>query len=144
MCIVLPDPCLVVLIGPAGSGKSTLAARLLRPTEIVSSDACRALVADDPRARDADADAFALVHRVVGARLRRGLSAALREYCVVAMLTTTRMWRQLRSHAIGAVNVGGTRARVRESIALCAPTAGAATVSEALRVAGLESQDARG
>jgi len=75
---------------------------------------------------------------------RRGLSAALREYCVVAMLTTTRMWRQLRSHAIGAVNVGGTRARVRESIALCAPTAGAATVSEALRVAGLESQDARG
>ena len=63
---------------------------------------------------------------------------------VVAMLTTTRMWRQLRSHAIGAVNVGGTRARVRESIALCAPTAGAATVSEALRVAGLESQDARG
>jgi len=77
VCIVLPDPCLVVLIGPAGSGKSTLAARLLRPTEIVSSDAYRALVADDPRARDADADAFALVHRVVGARLRRGLSAAV-------------------------------------------------------------------
>ena len=40
--------------------------------------------------------------------------------------------------------LGFPRARVRESIALCAPTAGAATVSEALRVAGLESQDARG
>jgi len=75
---------------------------------------------------------------------RRGLSAAVREYCVVAMLTTTRMWRQLRSHAIGAVNVGGTRARVRESITLCAPVAGAAVVSEALRVSGLEAPDARG
>ena len=60
------------------------------------------------------------------------------------MLTTTRMWRQLRSHAIGAVNVGGTRACVRESITLCAPIAGEATVSEALRVAGLEAPDARG
>ena len=76
---------------------------------------------------------------------RLGLSAVVREYCVVAMLTTTRMWRQLRSHAIGAVNVGGTRARVRESITLCAPMAGAAAVSEALRVAGLEApDDARG
>jgi 4-carboxymuconolactone decarboxylase len=75
---------------------------------------------------------------------RPGLSAVAREYCVVAILTTTRMWRQLRSHAIGAVNVGGTRARVREAITLCAPMAGAATVQEALRVVGLESQDAWG
>ena len=77
MTLDLPDPCLVVLIGPAGSGKSTLAGRLLRPTEVVSSDACRAAVADDPRARDADADAFALVHRIVAARLRRGLTVAV-------------------------------------------------------------------
>ncbi|HMI31697.1 MAG TPA: carboxymuconolactone decarboxylase family protein [Candidatus Limnocylindrales bacterium] len=75
---------------------------------------------------------------------RPGLSAAAREYCIVAILATTRMWRQLRSHAIGAVNVGGTRARVREAIALCEPVAGPATVQEALRVAGLESQDAGG
>ena len=75
---------------------------------------------------------------------RRGLGPEAREYCIVAMLTTTRMWRQLRSHAIGAVNVGGTRARVRESITLCAPIAGAGAVSEALRVAGLEAPDARG
>lgn len=72
---------------------------------------------------------------------RPGLSEVVREYCVVAILTTTRMWRQLRSHAIGAVNVGGTRARVRESIELCAPMAGSAAVEEALRVAGLGSQD---
>ena len=74
---------------------------------------------------------------------RPGLHPAAREYCVVAILTTTRMWRQLRSHAIGAVHVGGTRGGVRESIELCEPIAGAETVREALRAAGLEAQDAR-
>ena len=43
----IPDFSLVVLIGPSGSGKSTFARRCFRPTEVVSSDACRALVADD-------------------------------------------------------------------------------------------------
>ncbi len=75
---------------------------------------------------------------------RPGLSATTREYCVVAILTTTRMWRQLRSHAIGAVNVGGTRAGVRRSIELCGPVAGEETVREALRVTGGEASDARG
>jgi alkylhydroperoxidase/carboxymuconolactone decarboxylase family protein YurZ len=67
-----------------------------------------------------------------------------REYCVVAILTVSRMWRQLRSHAIGAVNVGGTRAGVREAIERCAAVAGSGTVAEALRVATLEIHDARG
>ena len=75
---------------------------------------------------------------------RPGLDATEREYCVVAVLATTRMWRQLRSHAIGAVNVGGTRARVRETIQICEPYAGSETVAEALRVVGMEHQDARG
>ena len=89
----------------------------------------------------------ALCHRVYGrnyGKLVETMGELSPDLASWMILTTTRMWRQLRSHAIGAVNVGGTRARVRESIALCAPTAGAATVSEALRVAGLESQDARG
>jgi 4-carboxymuconolactone decarboxylase len=75
---------------------------------------------------------------------RPGLSAATREYCVVAILATTRMWRQLRSHAIGAVHVGGTRAGVRESIELCGPIAGEETVREALRVTGGEAPHAGG
>ena len=75
---------------------------------------------------------------------RPGLNPVAREYCVVAILTVTRMWRQLRSHAIGAVNVGGTRAGVREAIERCAPFVDADTVREALRVAGLESHHARG
>lgn len=68
---------------------------------------------------------------------RRGLDATTREYAVLAILTVTRMWRQLRSHAIGAVNVGGTRDGVREAIARSEPYAGPDATREALRVAGL-------
>jgi 4-carboxymuconolactone decarboxylase len=75
---------------------------------------------------------------------RPALGRVTREYCVVAILTVTRMWRQLRSHAIGAVNVGGTRAGVREAIERCSDAAGSGTVREALRVAGLEVRDALG
>ncbi|HET9253133.1 MAG TPA: carboxymuconolactone decarboxylase family protein [Candidatus Eisenbacteria bacterium] len=75
---------------------------------------------------------------------RPALGAVDREVAVVAILTTTRMWRQLRSHAIGAVNVGGTRAGVREAIARCEPYAGAETVAEALRVAGFVEEEGDG
>lgn len=75
---------------------------------------------------------------------RPGLGAMDREYAVIAILTVTRMWRQLRSHAIGAVHVGGTRAGVREAIGLCEPVAGAATVAEAWGVAGLENGEENG
>jgi len=69
---------------------------------------------------------------------RPGLDQVTREYCIVAILAVTRMWRQLRSHAIGAIHVGGTRAGVREAIALCEPAAGDGAVREALHAAGLE------
>ena len=68
---------------------------------------------------------------------RPGLDAADREYGVVAILTVTRMWRQLRSHAIGTVSVGGTRAGVKEAIELCAPWCGDPDTREALTVTGL-------
>jgi predicted kinase/SAM-dependent methyltransferase len=73
MSLRLPDPCLVVLIGASGSGKSTLARRHFGDTEVVSSDRCRALVAGDEIARDADEDTFAVVHAICSARLRGGL-----------------------------------------------------------------------
>ena len=74
---------------------------------------------------------------------RPALGPVEREYGVVAILTVTRMWRQFRSHAIGAVNVGGTRAGVRETIERCRPWAGGDIVSEALRIAGMEEDRAR-
>ena len=69
--IQLPAPSLVVLVGVAGCGKSTFAASHFAPTEIVSSDRCRALVADDERDQSATRDAFDVLHLVVDRRLAR-------------------------------------------------------------------------
>ncbi|MQA83616.1 MAG: AAA family ATPase [Streptosporangiales bacterium] len=70
--ITLPDPALVVLVGVAGSGKSTLARRHFAPTQVVSSDRCRALVSDDENDMSATGDAFDVLHHIVAIRLRRG------------------------------------------------------------------------
>ncbi|TGE06034.1 polynucleotide kinase-phosphatase [Hymenobacter fodinae] len=69
----LPELSLVLLIGTSGAGKSTFARRLFKATEIVSSDQCRALVADDENDQSATPEAFALLHYLVGLRLKRGL-----------------------------------------------------------------------
>ncbi|MFN7244539.1 MAG: AAA family ATPase, partial [Dietzia cercidiphylli] len=69
----IPELSLVLLIGASGSGKSTFAATHFTPTEVISSDDCRAMVCDDPNAQDATADAFALVEFIAGKRLSRGL-----------------------------------------------------------------------
>ena len=69
----VPELALILLIGSTGAGKSTFARRLFKPTEIVSSDACRGLVADDENDQAASADAFALLHYLVAKRLQRGL-----------------------------------------------------------------------
>jgi polynucleotide kinase-phosphatase len=67
--IDLPDPSLVVLIGPSGSGKSSFARRHFAATEVISSDFCRGLVADDENDQSATTDAFAVLHFIAGRRL---------------------------------------------------------------------------
>mgnify|MGYP003392012260 CR=1 FL=1 len=69
----VPASGLVVLVGVSGSGKSSFAREHFRPTEIVSSDACRAMVSDDENDQSATPDAFELLNHIVGTRLRRGL-----------------------------------------------------------------------
>ncbi|MFF6994575.1 polynucleotide kinase-phosphatase [Streptomyces sp. NPDC008313] len=71
---VLPvtDLSLVVLIGASGSGKSTFARRHFKPTEVISSDFCRGLVADDENDQSASRDAFDVLHYIVGKRLAAG------------------------------------------------------------------------
>ena len=69
MRIDLPDPSLVVLIGPSGSGKSSFARKHFAPTEVVSSDFCRGLVADDENDQSATTDAFAVLRFIAGRRL---------------------------------------------------------------------------
>jgi len=73
----IPERALVLLVGPAGAGKSTWAARHFRPTEVLSSDAFRALVADDPADQTANADAFRVLHTVARARLARGRTTVI-------------------------------------------------------------------
>jgi protein phosphatase len=68
----IPEAALVLLIGASGSGKSTFARRHFLRTEIVSSDACRALVCDDEADQDATADAFQVLGLIVETRLKRG------------------------------------------------------------------------
>lgn len=68
---------LVVLVGVSGSGKSTFARTHFAPTEVVSSDFCRGLVADDENDQAATPDAFDLLHYIVATRLRRGLLAVV-------------------------------------------------------------------
>ncbi len=70
--IALPADALVVLVGIAASGKTTFAAKHFAPTEVISSDEFRALIADDPSAQGATDDAFDLLHRLLEMRLRRG------------------------------------------------------------------------
>jgi protein phosphatase len=70
--IVIPRNTLVVLCGPAGSGKSTWAAKHFLPTQIVSSDECRALVSDDPANQSVSARAFDLMHFIIDKRLTLG------------------------------------------------------------------------
>jgi protein phosphatase len=63
---------LVVLVGPSGSGKSTFAAEHFGPHEILSSDFCRALVADDENDQSVTADAFDVLHYIAAKRLALG------------------------------------------------------------------------
>ena len=72
MNLEIPELCLVVLVGPSGSGKSTFADRHFKSTEVVSSDACRAMVSDDANDQAATPDAFALLNYIASARLRAG------------------------------------------------------------------------
>ncbi len=72
MKVTIPELALVVLAGPSGSGKSTFARRHFKPTEVLSSDYCRGLVADDENDQTATAAAFEVLHYIAGKRLAGG------------------------------------------------------------------------
>src|SRR5271155_1268570 len=72
MNISLPSLSLIALIGPSGSGKSTFARKHFKPTEVLSSDACRAMLSDDENNQAVTHEAFALLHYIAGQRLALG------------------------------------------------------------------------
>lgn len=88
MDLTIPDRALVVLIGPAGAGKSTFAAKHFLPSEVVSSDACRALVSDDENDLSATPAAFRVLHSIASERLR------LRRLTVIDATSVQRKWRK--------------------------------------------------
>jgi protein phosphatase len=72
MNVSIPNLSLVVLIGPSGSGKSTFARKHFLPTEILSSDACRAMVSDEENNQAVTNTAFEVLHFVAAKRLALG------------------------------------------------------------------------
>jgi protein phosphatase len=70
--ILVDDPALIVLIGPAGAGKSTFAARHFEAADVLSSDDFRAMLSGDPADQRRTRTAFSLLHREVVRRLGAG------------------------------------------------------------------------
>ncbi len=68
----IPEVSLVVLVGVSGSGKSSFARRHFLTTEVVSSDFCRGLVADDENDQVATKAAFEVLHTIAAKRLEAG------------------------------------------------------------------------
>lgn len=91
----VPRDALVVLVGAAGSGKSTWAAAEFRPTQVLSSDVFRAVVADDETDQQASEDAFDLLELAVAKRLARGL-------LTVVDATSLETWVRFRWLALAA------------------------------------------
>jgi protein phosphatase len=69
--ITLPEYSLVLLVGVSGSGKTTFARKHFLPTQVLSSDRFRAMIADDENCMDASGDAFEVLYMVTRKRLSR-------------------------------------------------------------------------
>ena len=82
--LTIPSPSLVVMMGAAGSGKSTFCRRNFLPGQIVSTDACREMLAGDPADQSVSAGAFGLAHRIAESRLRRKRLTVFDATCVDA------------------------------------------------------------
>ena len=95
MRITVPDPALVLLVGPAGAGKSTFAHAHFQTVEIVSSDALRQLLSNDPADQGASAEAFRILALLVEGRLKRRLTT-------VVDATSLRAANRARYRAIAA------------------------------------------
>ena len=70
--LAVPELSLVCLVGASGSGKSTFAREHFGRFEVLSSDFCRGLVADDENDQSATAAAFDVLHHIAGKRLEAG------------------------------------------------------------------------
>lgn len=72
MKLPIPELALIVLIGPSGSGKSTFAQAHFLPTEVLSSDYFRGLLADNENDQAVTKDAFEALNYIAAKRLANG------------------------------------------------------------------------
>ncbi len=115
--LVLPSPCLVVLVGPSGAGKSTWAAGAFAPHQVVASDRLRALVGEGEDDQAAGTDAFAVLDDVVDRRLRRGLTTVVDSLALDPARRRTWLGLARRhgrpAHVIAFTGVSATECRAR-------------------------------
>lgn len=72
MNVDIPELCLVLLVGASASGKSSFARKHFLSTEVISSDFCRAILADDENDQSVTGEAFDLLHTIAAKRLKLG------------------------------------------------------------------------
>ncbi|MEO6848153.1 MAG: polynucleotide kinase-phosphatase [Chthoniobacterales bacterium] len=72
MNVKIPDLSLVVMVGVSGSGKSTFAKTHFKSSEVLSSDACRAMVSDNENDQTVTKEAFEVLHYIAEKRLAAG------------------------------------------------------------------------
>jgi len=93
MQLTIPELSFVVLIGVSGSGKSTFARKHFKPTEILSSDACRGLVSDDensqPDVRDHAAGLSGFRRNGRNARMTSRRALTLRPSRAISPISTS-------------------------------------------------------
>ncbi len=68
--IEIPEFALIALVGASGAGKSLFAAKHFAPTEVISSDRSRGMIADDENDQTVSDEAFELVHFIAAQRLK--------------------------------------------------------------------------
>ena len=105
MILPIPDPSLVLLMGPTGAGKSSFARKHFRPTEVLSSDFFRGMVSGDETDQTASADAFEVLHLLAEKRLARGLLTVIDATNVqhTARLPLLRLARRYHLWAVAVV-----------------------------------------
>ena len=89
--LVIPELALVALVGASGSGKSTFAREHFGKYEVISSDTCRGLVADDENDQGATKDAFDVLGYIAGKRLAAGR---------LTVIDATNVQREARRHLV--------------------------------------------